>query len=187
MTTPKPKLRWFQYRLRTLLIVVTLCAIPFAWVAAKWLQLKREQEAARAFETLGGLVNWSKPSGPVWLRDLIGDDLFTHIELLYLFGTEVTDTGLENIKGLGELQTLNLWATKITDTGLENLKGLSQLRTLDLGETKITDAGLEHFKGLSQLQTLNLVGTNVTRYGAREPQGIRPTQRIASSQHPGHG
>ena len=38
--------------------------------------------------------------------------------------------------------TLNLGSTQITDAGLEHLKGLTSLTTLYLANTKITDAGL---------------------------------------------
>ncbi len=75
MDALKPKLRWFQYSLRTLLILVTLFAIPCSWLAVKRHQAQREREAAAAFEKLGGSVAWSNPSGPVWLRKLIGDDI----------------------------------------------------------------------------------------------------------------
>jgi hypothetical protein len=47
---------------------------------------------------------------------------------------------------------------QVTDAGLEHIKGLTQLRTLDLTQTKVTGTGLEHLKGLTQLQTLKLLG-----------------------------
>ena len=42
--------------------------------------------------------------------------------------------------------------TQVTDAGLEHLKGLTQLQGLSLSGTQVTDAGLEHLKGLTQLQ-----------------------------------
>ena len=45
MPDPTPKLRWFQFRLRTLLVVVTLCAVACSWVAVKMWQ--REPIPAR--------------------------------------------------------------------------------------------------------------------------------------------
>ena len=65
MTASTPKLRWFQFSLRTLLIVVTLCAIPCSWLAVKMRRAEREkataadaakrrQEAVAAAKKLGG-------------------------------------------------------------------------------------------------------------------------------------
>ena len=46
----------------------------------------------------------------------------------------------------------NLNNTQITDAGLEHLKGLTSLEELLLAATQITDAGLEHLKGMTCAQ-----------------------------------
>ena len=46
--------------------------------------------------------------------------------------------------------------TQVSEAGLEHLKGLWNLRTLNLSDTQITDAGREHFKELTSLPELNL-------------------------------
>jgi hypothetical protein len=63
---------------------------------------------------------------------------------LYLRCPQVTDAGLANLKGLGELQTLDLTGTKVTDAGLVQLEGLGQLQYLYLHRsfTKVTAAGV---------------------------------------------
>jgi hypothetical protein len=122
MTVAKPKLRWFQYSLRTLLVFVTLCAIPCSWLAVKMQQAKRQREAVAAIEKLGGTVFWSEPSGLAWMQSLLGDDLFRHVESVYLNDTEVTDAGLEHLTGLNMLQVLSLYQTKVTDAGVKKLK-----------------------------------------------------------------
>ncbi len=45
---------------------------------------------------------------------------------------------------MNDLQQLNLNGTQVTDAGLEHLKGLTRLQTLFLINTQITDAGLVH-------------------------------------------
>ena len=55
MKTDLPKRRWFQFSLRTLLVFVTLCAIPCSWLAVKLRQMKREEAAAAVIEKAGGL------------------------------------------------------------------------------------------------------------------------------------
>ncbi len=160
---PKPKRRWFQYSLGTLLLFVTVCAVPCSWLSVKMRQAERQREAATAIEKLGGKVRWdSKASGkPAWLRGLLGDHFFNTVRSVDLVGTKATDAGLENLKGLRQLQQLWLNDTKVTDAGLENLKGLSQLQWLTLDGTKVTGTGLENLKGLSQLEGLWLSRTKV--------------------------
>ena len=90
------------------------------------------------------------------------------------FGTQVTDAGLEHLKGLTDLESLDLRLTKVTDAGLEHLKGLTSLTSLNLDlVTQITDAGLEHLKGLTNLTSLNLGRTKVTDAGLEHLKGLK--------------
>ena len=70
-----------------------------------------------------------------------------------------------SFRRLTQLQWLSLIGTEVSDAGLENLKGLTQLRRLDLRGTKVSDAGLGHLKGLTRLQGLNLNGTKASDAG----------------------
>ncbi len=178
MTAPKPKLRWFQYSLRTLLVFVTLCAIACSWLGVKLRQAKREREAAAAIEKLGGTVDWSAPSGPVWLRSLLGNDFFVTVFRVQMYCTYATDTDLEHIKSLNQLRELYLYETEVTDAGLENLRRLNRLQKLSLANTKITDAGLEHLKGLTELKELWLFPSNVTDEGVKQLQHALPNCQI---------
>ena len=56
MTTPKPKLRWFQFTLRTLLVFVTLFAIACSWLGVKMQSARRQQETVAAILKDGGFV-----------------------------------------------------------------------------------------------------------------------------------
>lgn len=177
MSDPKPKLRRFQYSLRTLLIVVTLCAIPCSWLAVKRHEAKRQREAMAEILKLGGDVRWSIPSGPAWFRTLLGDDLFRHVECVRS-DERSSDAVFEQLKDLGQLQSLDLEGSQVTDAGLEHLKGLGQLQVLTLFNTNVTDAGLEHLKGLGQLQVLNLFMTKVTDTGVKKLQQALPNCKI---------
>jgi hypothetical protein len=81
--------------------------------------------------------------------------------------TQITDDGLEQIKGLKNLRKLHLENTNITDAGLVHLKDLSELRYLNLYGTKVTDAGLAHLKGLKNLRKLYVWQTQVTEGAAK--------------------
>jgi hypothetical protein len=190
-TTPKSKLRWYQFSLRNLLIFVTLFAIACSWFAVKMQQAERQREAVEAILKAGGGVRYDyqlagtiippeEPTGPVWLRRLLGDDIFANVAEVSLWGkgTQITDADLEHLKGLTMLQELQLWGTQITDAGLEHLKGLAQLKKLDLQNTEVTDAGLVHLKGLTNLESLDISKTNVTDAGIKDLQKALPNLKI---------
>jgi len=152
--TSEPKLRWFQFSLRTLLVFVTVCAIPCSWLAVRMREAERKQaerakrlaaedKLAKPIKDLGGMV-WFKPQ------------CVPNGDRVDLFDSEVTDAALEHIRWWPDIKVLRLDQTQVTDAGLEHLKGLSQLQRLSLDGTQVTDAGLEHLKGLSQLQKLCL-------------------------------
>jgi hypothetical protein len=78
---PKTKLRWYQYSLRTLLIIVTLFAFACSWFAVKMQQAKKQYEAVETLLKRGGIVGYdyemnsdgyrirgATPSIPAWLR-----------------------------------------------------------------------------------------------------------------------
>ena len=62
---------------------------------------------------------------------------------LDLTGSDVTDAGLQHLRGLPQLQELVLHHTKVTDAGLGHLSQVTRLRGLWLGSTKVGDAGLK--------------------------------------------
>jgi len=73
---------------------------------------------------------------------------------------------------------VNLWGTKVTDTGLEYLKELTRLQDLNLAGTRVTDAGLVHLKGLTKLQGLHLRKAKVTDAGVKELLKALPNCKI---------
>jgi hypothetical protein len=143
--TPKPKRQWFQYSLGTLLVFVTVSAIPCSWLSVKMRQAERQRAAVVAIEKLGGYVVWDDGASkwPAQLREVLGKDFFRRVVAVELGRTEVTNAGLEHLKGLSQLQVLSLENTQVTDAGLQHLKGLSQLQQLLLNRTKVTSKGVK--------------------------------------------
>ena len=181
----KRKRRWFQFRLRTLLIFTLVCAIGSAWVAHRAELKRKEREAVEAIIRLGGsvaydydLVNGAKPTGPDWLRNLLGENFFSEAVIVSVSDAFVADAGLENLKGLPKLQTLDLSYAQVTDAGLVNLKGLAQLQYLYLNGSKVGDAGLVYLKGLEQLRVLSLSGTKITDSGLVNLKGLNQLQKL---------
>lgn len=54
----KPKRRWFQLSLRTLLLLVLLASTVPGWVGVEWAQRKKEKLAIRWVEEMGGNVRF---------------------------------------------------------------------------------------------------------------------------------
>jgi len=183
-------------------IVVALVLIPVVQVVFVWLSVvlpyQRERQIAARVEVLGGKVQ-VEYRGPVWisqslqgrlpffdritdiqvhdgdaaLSDLLSELGTLHkLESLELSGTQITDVGLEHLKGLTNLKRLFLYRTQVTDAGLDRLKGLTSLEVLYLIDTLISDSGLEHLKGMTNLKQLMLGDTQVTDTGLEHLKGL---------------
>jgi hypothetical protein len=167
MSTAASKLCWYQYTLRTLLTFTTLCAFGCSWLAVKMRQAQREREAGAAIEQAGGMVLWSEPSDPKWLRCLVGDSLFVHVDGADLSGTDISDAGLlEHVCGLAKLNGLGLSnCRKVTDVGIRHICRMRQLHFLNLTDTQATDACVEELDKLDMLEDLDIGGPHLTEAG----------------------
>ncbi len=180
-----PKVR-FQYRLRTMFVLVAVAAMPCVWLAWKMEAKRKEQAAVAAIEKHGGKCEYRplvRGLGGHWddfcanvdkvfLNDSENADealkyvgALKHFRMLLLRDSHVTDAGLSNVEGLNTLRDLWLDHTQITDTGLKHLGKLTNLDSLLLDGTQVTDAGLKHLKGLTRLNRLSLRQTQVTDAG----------------------
>lgn len=178
--------RRFQYRVRTLMLLILVASIGMSWFAVTLRRATRQRDAVKTIVRLGGFVTYDymidhagnqrpNPQGPApeWLRRMLGDDFFARVVAVNLDSTEVTDADLECLKPLSHLRRVNLFNTRITDAGLKHLKPLPRLQRLELGGTQVTDAGLEHLKGLTELQSV-YGGNGVTDEGMKRLQQALP-------------
>ena len=173
MADKSPKRRWFQFRLRTLLIAILVLSVPLSWFAVRKEKARRQREAVEEIERLGGTVFYPYdgllvPPKRTWLRKLLGNDFFDKVDsVTYVnFGPEViTDSSLEPLEGLPYLSWLCLTGTQVTDDGLKLLKGNKHLDTLILQGTQITDDGMKHLKDLRTIKYLDLTNCPITGIG----------------------
>jgi hypothetical protein len=186
MTDPNPKRRWYQFSLRTLLVLMFLAAIGMSWFAVKLHQARWQREAVEAIGKAGGRVTYGfqitedglpvrapQLPGPAWLRKLLGDDLFVDVVEVQAYGFRgFGDAELEHVEGLKKLRCIYLSETQVTDAGLEHLRDLTRLAVLYLEETQITDAGLERLIGLTNLKELYLDNTQITNAGMKHIEGL---------------
>jgi len=150
---PKSRRRWYQYSLRTLLIVVTLAGCGFGWLGVKMREAREQRAAVDAIKKLGGYVVYdyesdsrgvrvpnATPPGPAWLRSILGDDCFRTVTEVNL-NTDPADADLECLRGFTSRVALGLGGERVTDAALEHLKGMTRLEMLELDSTLVTDAG----------------------------------------------
>jgi len=179
----KLKRRWLQFRLRTLLIVVTLFAL---WLGL-WADRARRQrgavEALRDFSYI--LYRYSgrneKPPGPVALHNLAGIDFFD--DVVCLWGTaELSDAQLEHLSGLPRLVRLEIFG-KITGAGLRQLKPLGRLTSLRVQSAQITDDDLVHLQPLTNLTELELC-CSITEAGMQHLKPLKRLERLVYLRFP---
>ncbi len=60
-TTPRPRLRWFQYSLRTLLLIMTAFAV---WIGFKTDSARRQKRAVEAVRGMGGEFSYDYQAQP---------------------------------------------------------------------------------------------------------------------------
>lgn len=165
-------------------MLVMLVVLVWIGIRVNWARQNREreeanakaaEEAVAAIEKLGGWFRskHEERRPQTWLEALFDDpgdaddsvDVVTFTEA-WLWGTDATDSDLQHLQRLPNLQALYLWESQITDAGLEHLKEMTYLKRLRItGNSNVTDAGLEQLKGLTNLQVLYVAETKITDAG----------------------
>ena len=168
----KPRRRWLQVSLRTLLILVTLLSIGLGWFVHRG---ERQRRAVAAILEMGGSITYDSPAAAAEFFDFdrwLPLDCFDDVCIVDLYASKVTDAGMMHVKVLPRLEGLKLAETHVTDAGLTHIQKLTELKWLTLDGTDVTDAGLAQLEGLTQLKYLSLNATQVTDVGLQQLQGL---------------
>ncbi len=166
-----PKRRWFQFSLRTLLLIIFLASVGMSTLGVKMHRARKQRQIVAAILKLGGGVQYDYHDGicdprkhppvPAWQLKVFGDDFFS------------------DVVGVGFFRKAHL-----RDEDLARLENLAQLEFVMLERVPITDKALEHFKGLGNLRYLSLVGTQVTEEGIAQLAKALPECTIISGDRP---
>jgi len=180
----KPKRRWYQFRLRTLLLVTLVLGVLSGWIGNRVQRARKNRQSLAEVGTVvqeaGGRAWLGYVEQPDWLGRLLGDPGVLYLSCRApIDPPSFDDVDLEHlmrsaraVNGLASLERLDLNGTRVTDAGLEHVKGLTNLQWLCLTRTKVTDAGLVHLEGLTNLQWLELNNTKITDVGLVHLKGL---------------
>ena len=167
----KPKRRWLQFSLRTLLVLVLLVSVLCGWLRHKVNQSEQERRAVEAILAMGGEVEYeheqgrkgkpTDPPGPAWLRAILGDYFFADVQTVR-YPSGVGDASLVHLDRLRHVGYLDLRGTSVTDEGLAQVIEHDELQGLNLGATSVTDAGIAQLARLRNLQYLEIAHTAIT-------------------------
>ena len=173
----RPKRRWLQFGMRSLLIAMLLVGCGMGWLQHHVQLAKREKEAVSQLLLLGAVPVYSCPidetgrlakeelAAPPWLRKWLGDEFFYHAHELTIHGGSPWRVAhrLPTVKPLS--RTDEAGRIILIDDRLAPLADLRHLRVLELRATELTDNGLVHIRNLTQLEQVNLASTHVTDDG----------------------
>jgi len=162
-----PRRNWLSYRLRTLLILITVVAVLLAWIGNARRQSKLELQIADELQrsdftdvvVAGPYDSWEEvgfdgPQG--WWRDLARRVLGERVLIVRIGKQDFDDAS--PLANLTRLRRLDLRTTQITD--LRPLAGLQKLEWLDLGFTPVDD--VSPLAELHNLTSLSLDSTQVS-------------------------
>ncbi|HEX3872064.1 MAG TPA: hypothetical protein VHV77_16580 [Pirellulales bacterium] len=90
----------------------------------------------------------------------------------------ITDTGMETIATLANLEHLRIRGGAIGDAGLEALTACKHLRILNLPRTQATDCGLAKLERLPKLEQLRVGSPAITDLGVKELKGFPALRQV---------
>ena len=188
---PKTWRRWFQFRLRTLLIAVLFLSLGLNLYTG----LTRQHRAAQAIRRIHGYVRYDyeldpqtrhlpasqyqeaknpKPPGPAWLRRWIGDewadDLFANVISIRLGESHHSSlrTRFPHNDGLSDV------GDEAIETLRQHLRDFPKLQGVwIIASRQLTDVGMEQLKEVPQLLFLDAADARITDAGLQHIAGSR--------------
>jgi hypothetical protein len=173
----RPRRRWFQYSIRSLLLLILVVSIPCSWYAYHRYKVLKAARAVERLQELGCVL--SVIHGQDWddwtcYGALIGDEWkgtdadlallgdLPDLKELYLDNPNIAEAGLAHLRRLRGLEALHVSSHRVTDATLHHLARLMELETLEL-TGPITDEGLDALRGLKKLRELKLSETRTSQ------------------------
>lgn len=131
----KPRRRWFRFRLRTLLVMVTILSLPLGWVGWELDQRRREKATIDWVEKMGGRVIFQS-------EKTIGNLFRKRVSRVVFGDTPLSDLSL--LVELKNLEKLDLSCTDVSD--VSPLAVLKNLKELNLYKTQVSEEQVEELR-----------------------------------------
>jgi Leucine-rich repeat (LRR) protein len=93
--------------------------------------------------------------------------------------SQVDGSGLKFVAAPGRIRVLGLRQAPLTNENASNIEAFENLTDLMLGATRIGDQGLKHLRGLRKLQHLELYGSSITDSSLEVLAGLKELQWLS--------
>ena len=157
---------FFRFRLRTLMLATTLTSVVIGLFCTRAV---RQRTAVEAVHNLGGTVTYNEADSNFLQRTIatcLGADFAYSVVLVSLSETTTTDSDLQFLGSLGDLQHLELSRTQISNESLATIGNIRSLKTLELNHAKlVNDDGIALLSNLDNLYHITLWNTGLTDKG----------------------
>jgi hypothetical protein len=172
-----PKLRWYQWRLRTMFLLTLVVAIGMSYMAVEMRNQRIQWAAAEQIKKAGGSVEHQRTR----LGRFLQDDSLVRVVRVQLWNDSINDESLRNLQKLDQLESLVLGGEQVTDDVLATVGQMTQLQSLFVESTEATDAGLAHLRTLKELRYLDLRRPKITDTGLASVQELRQLRDLILS------
>jgi len=173
----RPKRRWFQFGLRTFLVIVVVVGCVGSWLGSHVNRARQEEEAVRRLQSVedgrsfnmlfvdpfkavdgrGEMAMFYK-GGPQWLTRMFGADIFRAVKTLQVYGPG--NSFSYQLDADGQLEIQRQYNSGIKDNELASIAKLRYLDFLALEANGVSD--ITPLAELSRLETLNLSNAAIT-------------------------
>jgi len=137
-TTVTKRRNFLRFRLRTLIIAITLLAIVLGIFGRIWYRNYQQSLALKLIRDLQGVVLFSRDQ---------------KIDRIYLSGEQITDqvlaTLVRRLRYLPDVRELDLVSTSISDDGLLLVAALPHLKVVYVHESPVSDKGIAQLRKLA--------------------------------------
>ena len=187
--------RVLQLSVRTLLAVVTICAL---WLGYCSHEAHKQKRFTRCIREVGGDIRYSSTecyaSVPLpdfssvtpkrslelwerqgvcgWLPSWVDLDWVDSVSSVFLEGKQVPRRVLQCVGALRRVEYIDLTGAHFNADDLDLLTGLGEAKYLHLGGTRVNDSHLEILTSFTSLEELILSDTRITDVGLRSLVGL---------------